>query len=200
MEKEDVIPALDDPMALFGRWFDEARERESGDPTAVALATASRAGVPSLRMVLLKKADAQGFVFFTNLESRKGSELAENPEAAMCFYWDSLGRQVRVEGPVARVSDEEADCYFASRDRMSRIGAWASKQSRPLESLFALEKAAAKYAVQYAVGEIPRPPFWSGFRLVPRRIEFWRRRPFRLHERLVYDRRDGLWTQQRFFP
>jgi pyridoxamine 5'-phosphate oxidase len=167
----------------------------------MALATVDNGGLPDVRMVLLKGFDHNGFVFYTNLESRKGTELAQNMKAALCFHWKSLRRQVRVRGPVERVSDAEADAYFASRPRGSRIGAWASKQSRPLESRFALEKAVAEYTAKYPLGEIPRPPHWSGFRIVPQMIEFWADRQFRLHDRVVFDRTaEGGWKKARLYP
>lgn len=192
----------EDPFARFASWLAEAEKSEPNDPNACCLATATPDGKPSARMVLLKGADQRGFVFYTNLESRKGRELAANPFAALCFHWKSLLRSVRVEGPVALVSDEEADAYFASRPRGSRIGAWASKQSRPLEGRWALEKAVADWTVKFGAGEIPRPPHWSGFRLSPRVIEFWRDRPFRLHERLVYrrDSEDEPWRTELLYP
>jgi pyridoxamine 5'-phosphate oxidase len=151
-------------------------------------------------MVLLKKADVEGFMFFTNLESRKGEDLRANPKAAMCFYWDTIDIQVRIEGKVTPVTSEEADAYFATRPRASQIGTWASDQSRPMEGMLALEKRAAKFAAKYAIGKVPRPPFWSGFRLIPSRIEFWHRRPFRLHERTVYDRQGEGWSMMRVYP
>ena len=191
-----------DPLALFDAWLDEAREREPDDPTAACLATATRDGAPSARMVLLKGVAGAGFVFYTNLGSRKAGELAANPRAALCCHWKSLRRQVRVEGAVAPVSDAEADDYFASRSRASRIGAWASRQSEPLQGRFALEARAARFTARFAAGEVPRPPFWSGFRLAPARIEFWRDGAFRLHDRVVFSRADpaGRWSSRRLFP
>jgi pyridoxamine 5'-phosphate oxidase len=195
-----AIKIVDDPIALFKDWLAEAETAEVNDPNAVALATAGADGLPNVRMVLLKGADERGFVFYTNLESRKGGELAANPNAALCFYWKSLRRQVRVSGPVSPVSGAEADSYFASRPRGSQIGAWASKQSRPLESRFALEKEVAKVALRHAVGTVPRPPFWSGFRVAPARIEFWVHRDSRLHDRLVYTRDGESWKTETLYP
>ncbi|MSP50030.1 MAG: pyridoxamine 5'-phosphate oxidase [Alphaproteobacteria bacterium] len=189
-----------DPILLFRRWLDEARVGEPDDPTAMTLATADAHGRPSARMVLLKDVDSAGFVFYTNLESRKGAELEANPWAALLFHWKSLRRQVRIEGPVAPVSAAEADTYFASRPRRSQIGAWASDQSRPLESRFHLEKRVAEVTARHLIGAIPRPPHWSGFRLEPDAIEFWQDKPFRLHDRLVYRKGGGEWTTTRLFP
>lgn len=201
--KDDAdIFASGNPFALFGEWLELAGEKEPNDPNAMALATADEGGLPDVRMVLLKGFDEVGFVFYTNLESDKGRELAANAKAALCFHWKSLRRQVRVRGQVERVSDAEADAYFATRAKDSQIGAWASRQSRPLESRFALEKEVAKYAAKYALKEVDRPPHWSGFRIVPERIEFWRDRPFRLHDRLVFLREGphGHWRTERLFP
>ena len=189
-----------DPYALFAEWMAEATAAEVNDPNAMCLATCTPDGRPSARMVLLKGIDARGFVFYTNLESRKGGELAANPHAALCFHWKSLARSVRVEGAVESVTDAEADAYYASRSRGSRIGAWASRQSRPLEGRFALEKAVAEYTLKFGISEIPRPPHWSGFRVLPARIEFWRDMPFRLHERRVFSAAAGGWETEALFP
>lgn len=189
-----------EPFDLFAAWLKEAEAGEPNDPNAMALATVDETGLPNVRMVLLKGFDRDGFVFYTNLESRKGRELLGAGKAALLFHWKSLRRQVRVRGPVAVVPDAEADAYFASRPRGSRIGAWASKQSRPLESRFALEKAVAEFTARHPVGEIPRPPHWSGFRLAPVSIEFWQDRPFRLHDRIHFDRTADGWEKTRLYP
>jgi pyridoxamine 5'-phosphate oxidase len=192
----------DDPLTLFADWLKEAEESEPNDPTAMSLATVDAEGMPDVRMVLLKGFDEAGFVFYTNLESQKGSELAANPVAAICLHWKSLRRQIRVRGHVNPVTGEEADEYFASRARQSRIGAWASRQSRPLESRFALEKAVAKVAAKYPIGDIPRPPHWSGFRISPRYIEFWQDGAFRLHDRFSFRRNNDSenWVKTRMYP
>jgi pyridoxamine 5'-phosphate oxidase len=198
-----TIPIVENPVGLFNEWLTEAEASELNDASATCLATTTADGRPSARMVLLKRADERGFIFYTNLGSRKGQELAENPHAAFCFHWKSLRRQVRVEGAVEPVSEDEADSYFATRDRRSQIGAWASKQSTPLTSPFELERRAAAKAAKYGLGEVPRPSFWSGFRIVPTRIEFWFNGAFRLHDRLVYEREsvdDTTWRTQRLFP
>ncbi len=189
-----------DPYALFAEWLAEATRTEPNDPNAMCLATSTPDGFPSARMVLLKGHDARGFVFYTNLESRKGGELAANPRAALCFHWKTLQRSVRVEGEVEPVSAAEADEYYASRARGSRIGAWASRQSRPLEGRWALEKAVAEYTMKFGLGDIPRPPHWSGFRVLPRRIEFWRDMPFRLHERRVFHAAGAAWREEALYP
>lgn len=194
------MSAAQDPYALFDTWFQEAAEKEPNDPNAMALATVGADGQPSIRMVLLKGVDARGFTFYTNYESRKGRQLLENPKAALCFHWKALRRQVRVEGPVEQVGAEEADAYFASRPRGSQIGAWASLQSRPLAGRFELEKRIAQYTAKFGLGAVPRPSYWSGFRVLPSRIEFWEDRPFRLHDRLVYHRRDEGWETERLYP
>jgi pyridoxamine 5'-phosphate oxidase len=189
-----------EPFRLFAEWLGEAEAAEPNDPNAMALATVDGDGMPNVRMVLLKGLDGGGFVFFTNYESVKGSELLASRKAALCFHWKSLRRQIRIRGPVEEVSRQEADAYFATRARGSRIGAWASQQSRPLESRFALEKAVASYAAKFAIGEIPRPDYWSGFRLMPVEIEFWRNREFRLHDRIRFRRDGDGWEKTRLYP
>lgn len=198
---ENDFSGANDPFALFGTWLAEATASEPNDPNAMALATVDEDGLPDVRMVLLKGFDASGFVFYTNLESAKGRQLAALPRAALCLHWKSLRRQVRVRGPVEPVSPAEADAYFASRPRLSRIGAWASQQSRPLESRFALEKEVAHYTARFAAGALDRPPHWSGFRLAPLFIEFWQDGAFRLHDRIRFSRTDdGGWRKARLYP
>ena len=200
MEIRSERPA--DPLTVFAAWLAEAEASEINDPNAMALSTVAADGMPSCRMVLLKGYDENGFVFYTNCESRKGRQLLATPTAALLFHWKSLRRQVRIEGKVTPVSDAEADAYFASRPKQSQIGAWASQQSRPLEGRFELEKRVAKFAAKYAVVQVPRPPYWSGFRLTPRLIEFWQDGAFRLHDRLVYSREStgADWSTERLYP
>lgn len=200
-ERHDFT-ARTEPLQLFAEWLEEARATEPNDPTAMSVATVDPDGLPNVRMTLLKDFDERGFVFYTNFESQKGTEILSSRKAALGFHWKSLRRQVRIRGPVELVTDEEADAYYKSRPRDSRIGAWASQQSRPLESRFALEKAVARYAAKYAIGEVPRPPYWSGFRIMPVYIEFWKDGAFRLHDRMVFQRDgdDDAWSKTRLYP
>jgi len=197
----DDFTERSEPFRLFAEWLEDATKSEVNDPNGVALATVDEDGLPDVRMVLLKGFDERGFVFYTNFESAKGRQILATRKAAMCFHWKSLRRQVRIRGPVEVVTDAEADEYYATRPRGSRIGAWASKQSRPLQSRFALEKAVAEYTARFGIGQIPRPQHWSGFRIMPTQIEFWHDRPFRLHDRAQFVRNaDGGWTTSRLYP
>jgi len=189
-----------DPIAVFQAWLSEAIETEPNDPTAMCLATVDAGGMPSARMVLLKGVDARGFAFYTNVQSRKGQDLVARPQAALCFHWKSIRRQVRVEGGIEPVTPAEADAYFNSRLRVSQIGAWASDQSRPLDSRATLEARVAAIEARYQDQEVPRPPNWTGFRVVPGLIEFWKDGPFRLHDRICFHRREGGWTTERLYP
>ncbi len=192
--------AAQDPIQRFHDWFEDAKEKEPTLPEAVALATADNSGAPSVRMVLLKAFDDNGFVFYTNLESRKAREIDETKHAALLFHWKSLSRQIRIEGAVTQVDPAEADAYFASRPRGAQIGAWASDQSRRMKSRFDLEKRVATYTAKFGVGTVPRPAHWSGYRIAPERLEFWSEATFRLHEREVYVRDGGEWRTERLFP
>jgi pyridoxamine 5'-phosphate oxidase len=192
----------DEPLRLFAAWFEEAVRAEPADPNAMALATIDSDGLPNVRMVLMKGFDEHGFVFYTNVDSQKGQELGAHPQAGLVFYWKSLKRQVRIRGPVEPVTAEEADAYFATRPRLAQIGAWASKQSYPLESRLAFEKAVAIQTAKYALGRVPRPPHWSGYRIVPLVIEFWHDRPYRLHDRIEFRREtpQRAWSKRRLYP
>lgn len=194
--------AAEEPFGLFAAWFAEAVKSEPNDPNAMALATVDGDGLPDVRMVLLKGYDAAGFVFYSHIDSAKGRELAANPKAALLFHWKSLRRQVRIRGTVTRVTDAEADAYFATRPKQAQIGAWASRQSQPLESRLAFEKAIAVNAAKYSIGDVPRPPGWSGWRIAPQAFEFWHDRPFRLHDRIEFRRAtaDAAWDKTRLYP
>jgi len=191
-----------EPLRLFSAWFEEAKRSEPADANAMTLATVDADGLPNARMVLLKGFDEGGFVFYTNVDSPKGRELSATPKAAVVFHWKSLNRQVRLRGLVSRVAEAEADAYFATRARLAQIGAWASKQSTPLESRMAFEKAVAREMARYAVGTVPRPPYWSGYRLVPLTMEFWQDRPYRLHDRIEFRRAEpgAPWRKTRLYP
>lgn len=195
-----AIPKDADPIELFKKWYAEAQKLPLDEPTAVTLATADASGMPSARVILLKGIDGRGFTFYTNLTSPKSKDLQENPRAALCFHWMPVGRQVRVQGHVERVTDAEADAYFSSRPRQSQVAAWASKQSQPLEGRWELEARVAKYAARYVMGNLPRPDFWSGYRLVPESIEFWSVRPYRLHDRVLYTRTPDGWKAKELYP
>jgi pyridoxamine 5'-phosphate oxidase len=194
--------AAEEPFRLFAVWYEEAVKSEPRDPNAMTLATVDQNGLPNARTVLMKGADENGFVFYTNTASQKGRELETHAKAALVFHWKSLNKQVRVRGLVERVTDNEADAYFASRPRQAQIGAWASEQSAPLESRFVFEKAIARYAAKYALGDVPRPPHWSGYRIVPLSIEFWQERRFRLHDRIEFTRSQpsDAWRKTRLYP
>ncbi|AIK96909.1 pyridoxamine 5'-phosphate oxidase [Candidatus Odyssella acanthamoebae] len=196
----DIINPPQDPISLFNDWFQQAGEKEINDPNVMALATADKEGRPSVRMVLLKGITDGNFVFFTNLDSRKGNDLKVNCHVALCFHWKSLRLQIRVEGVVEPVSDEEANTYFATRPVGSQIGAWASKQSRPLDDRSQLEEALAAYSLKFGDDNVPRPSHWSGFRVIPQEIEFWEEQPFRLHNRLVYTRNGSAWKTKMLYP
>ena len=189
-----------DPIAFFQEWFADARDREKSDPTAMSLATADPQGRPAVRMVLLKHADERGFVFYTNLESPKAADLRYNPRAALCFHWPVLERQVRIDGRVGPVSDAEADAYFATRPRLSQLGAWASRQTQPIAGRFVLEQTVAAAALRFPLGAVPRPPYWSGYRVTPEVIEFWHQRPFRHHDRQRFTREGEGWRHEWLFP
>ncbi len=199
-----AIPSQENPYQLFESWYAEAEACAAiDDHTAVTLATADESGIPDARVVLLKGFDERGFVFYTNLTSNKAKQLAANPHAALCFYWMPLEKQIRIRGAISPVTDEEADAYYATRPRQSQIGAWASKQSQPIETRFELERRIARYAAKFGISPVPRPEFWSGFRIAPARIEFWLKQPFRLHDRAVYTRdpeQASGWNRQRLFP
>jgi pyridoxamine 5'-phosphate oxidase len=199
---EPPLPDAAEPIALFREWFEAAKAAEVNDANGMALATVDADGLPDVRMVLLKDLDARGFTFYTNSRSAKGRELAGNPKAALLFHWKSLRRQVRVRGPVEIVTEAESDAYFESRARSSQVGAWASDQSRPMPDRLALPKRVAEYGLKFGLGAVPRPPHWFGYRVLPLRIEFWRDRPFRLHERLVFSRAaiGDDWTTSRLYP
>jgi pyridoxamine 5'-phosphate oxidase len=196
----DSVPYSDNPIALFETWFAQAIDSGIEEPSAMTVATVDSDGSPDARMLLLKGIDERGFVFYTNLGSAKAQALVHDPRVALCFYWADIGKQVRVRGRANLVSDEEADAYFATRPRLSQISAWASKQSQPMRGYFELEREVAKSAFRFGLREIPRPPFWSGFRVVPERIEFWLQKPFRRHQRILYERLTDAWQKRWLYP
>jgi pyridoxamine 5'-phosphate oxidase len=199
-KSSEASSTAEDPIALFQMWLEGAAASGLEEPTAMTVATVDPDGYPDARLLLLKGVDARGFVFFTNMESPKAQSLLCDPRAALCFYWMPLDEQVRVRGRAEVVSDEEADAYFATRPRLSQISAWASKQSQRMQGYFELEAEVAKAALRFGIGKIPRPPFWSGFRVVPERIEFWTGKPFRRHRRIVYERVPDGWRKQWLYP
>ena len=199
-ENRNLIQPKKNPFLLFKEWFEEAKLKEPNDPNAMNLSTISKDLKPSSRIVLLKSFDQHGFVFYTNLQSTKGISLLSNSNASLTFHWKSLLKQIRIEGSAHQVTSKEADDYFATRTRGSQIGAWASKQSRPLEERFELEKRIEAYSAKFNVGKVPRPKDWQGYRVCPVRIEFWQERKFRLHDRIVYSYSSEGWTRQRLYP
>jgi pyridoxamine 5'-phosphate oxidase len=194
------VPCSENPIVLFQTWFDEATRSGIKEPSAMTVATVDPSGYPDARMMLLKGVDERGFVLYTNMGSAKAQALRHDPRVALCFYWAEIGKQVRIRGRANLVTDKEADAYFATRPRLSQISAWASRQSQPMRGYFELEAEVAKAALHFGLGEVPRPPFWSGFRVVPERIEFWMQKPFRRHERIVYERVAGSWRKQWLYP
>src|SRR6201997_2112629 len=199
-KSSEASSTAEDPIALFQVWLEQAAASGMEEPTAMTVATVDPDGYPDARLLLLKGVDERGFVFFTNMESPKAQSLLRDPRAALCFYWMPLDEQVRVRGHAEVVSDEEADAYFATRPRLSQIGAWASKQSQPMQGYFELEAEVAKAALRFGIGKVPRPPFWSGFRVVPERIKFWMQKPFRRHARIVYQGVANSWRKQWLYP
>jgi len=194
------MDATTDPFILFQTWLAHAQKHEPADPTAMALATADATGRPAVRMVLLKHADAHGFVFYTHTTSPKGRDLATNPRAALCFHWAKLERQIRIEGTIEATTATEADAYFATRARLSQVGAWASRQSQPMHNRFELEQAVALNTLRLGLSKVPRPSYWNGYRVVPEKIEFWQQRPFRHHDRRVFVRDGDSWLATWLFP
>jgi pyridoxamine 5'-phosphate oxidase len=199
-QKRKTSPRVEDPIALFQEWFQDAIDSGLKEPRAMSVATVDADGCPDVRMLLLKDVDERGFVFYTNLQSPKARSLTSNPRVALCFYWAQLDKQVRIRGRAERVSDAEADAYFATRPRLSQISAWASKQSQPMRGYFELEAQVARKTLFFGIGPVPRPPFWSGFRVIPERIEFWTQKPFRRHARIVYHRSADGWRREWLYP
>jgi pyridoxamine 5'-phosphate oxidase len=200
VRSSERLHQADDPIALFQTWFEEAVVAGVKEPRAMTVATVDADGCPDARMMLCKGVDQRGFVFYTNIQSPKAGQLGSEPHAALCFYWSDLGKQVRVRGRVEMVSDDEADAYFATRPRLSQISAWASKQSKEMRGYFEFEAEVAKTAIRFGIGDVPRPPFWSGFRVVPERIEFWMQKPFRRHQRILYTRSANGWPREWLYP
>ena len=199
-KRRETLPRVEDPITLFQEWFQEAIDSGLKEPRAMSVATVDAEGAPDMRMLLLKGVDERGFVFYTNLQSPKARSLTSNPRVALCFYWAQLDRQVRIRGRAEGVSDADADAYFATRPRLSQISAWASKQSQPMRGYFELEAQVARKALFFGIGRVPRPPFWSGFRVIPEQIEFWTQKPFRRHARIAYTRRGNAWEREWLYP